>query len=72
MNEFDTVTIEQTGKRLKLHLACSFLTFVMFGIIAIYCGFNNNIIGLCFFIATTTISFVWFAITRVKIWWNHK
>lgn len=67
-------TIQQTSKRLKVHIIFSSLAF-WFGLIWLLIAINSDsptpstspipvlliIIGL-----------VWFLITKLRIWWHHK
>jgi len=65
MNESTYVTTQLTSKPLKAHSLISNL-IILVGIIMIF----NSLEGQGALLAMVGI--VWQAITRFRIWWNHK
>ena len=65
------VTTQLTGKRLKLHSALSYLAIVI-GIILILNGSAEESEAMGWGATLAMFGVVWQAITRVRIWWNHK
>ena len=66
-----TTTIQETSKRLKVHIIISSVLF--------WIGITGVIIVLTAKSGTPTISatlmsigIVWYFITRFRIWWHHK
>lgn len=61
------ITIQETGKRLKLHTLLSVILMLTSIAIAItdesFIGYG--VIGLF-------VGIVWYLITRFRIWWNHN
>ena len=73
-SNLDTITIQQTSKKLKIHTIYSILIIIigfilniksqLLGTFAIYIA----IVGQVFIL----IGLFWLIITRLRIWWNHK
>ena len=70
-----TITIQQTSKKLKLHLIISTI-MVMIGVVGAIAVMPGNlspneapspIWGL-----SLLCGFVWFIVTKIRIWWDHK
>ncbi len=67
-------TIQETGKKLKIHSLLSSLLVIVGVLWAIVVisgkeqGVGVSLIPMIMFI----IGFVWLVITRFRIWWHHK
>lgn len=67
-------TTQQTSKRLKLHLIISFV-LTSIGIFWVSVSVNSTNSGedtSAIPVFLTFIGLVWIAVTRIRIWWNHK
>lgn len=70
MNEEKVYTIQKTAKRLKLHYAISkFFVFMGIAMILFSNEDQHQLVWGCMFALS---GFVYLAITRIRIWWNHK
>lgn len=67
-------TVEETSKNLKLHTLLSLSTMVIGLIWLVYIKSNYQEIpsfaGIPFIMMV--VSVLWYLITRIRIWWNHK
>ncbi|AIM40581.1 hypothetical protein [Vibrio phage VpKK5] len=59
-----TTTIQETGKGLKLQIVLSWVGMIAGGIGATG---GSSAWGMVFMFAA-----LWWAITKFRIWWNHK
>lgn len=67
-------TVQETSKKLKLHIIISSIIFWM-GVVWLFVNINaakqggepSAIPGLLLFIGV-----VWYIVTRFRIWWHHK
>lgn len=65
-------TIEETGKSLKLQKVLSIIMMIIGGVM-IGNGMENKVFGIELTgWALLQIGLVWFIITKIRIWWNHK
>jgi uncharacterized membrane protein YvbJ len=58
-------TVQETSKRLKIHILISALLFWS-GIILVFSE-HFRFAGLPIF-----VGFIWYVITKTRIWWHHK
>lgn len=68
-------TVQETSKRLKLHtLGSVFLLIVglVWLIIAIQAESGSNNVNTTIPAFMVWIGFIWFIVTRFRIWWHHK
>ena len=61
-------TIEKTSKALKLQIAVSIL--LMIGSVFIMANAEQRSIALTGF-AMFVIGFIWWIITKMRVWWSH-
>lgn len=66
-------TIQLTSKQLKGHLIISYI-FIIVGILLIItnAGTNHDSSSIGWGALSTLIGFGWLAVTRIRIWWDHK
>lgn len=66
-------TIQLTSKKLKGQLIISYI-FIIVGILLIItnAGANHDSSSIGWGAFSTLIGFGWLAVTRIRIWWNHK
>jgi len=65
MKDLIYVTTQLTSKPLKAHSLISYL-FILIGIVMIFNGLQGEGALLAM------VGIVWQAVTRFRIWWNHK
>ncbi len=68
----DTVTIEQTSKPLKRQIIISVLTLAV-GILTVIIGASAESIPVIVAGVIVTLGgLIWLAVTKARVWWNHK
>ena len=73
MKEEKVITIQLTGKRLKAHKVLAILTIVVGLVILISSsGSVPSPSGQGWGSLIALVGFVHLAVTRARIWWNHK
>ena len=68
----NTITIQETSKKLKVHILISAFIFWI-GVGLMIGGVNildTNIV--IFSILIIAIGFIYYIVTKIRIWWNHK
>ena len=73
MKDQNTVTIQLTAKNLKAHKVVSG-TMILIGLIIVVAssGEAPNSSGLVWGCLMSLFGFGYLAVTRIRIWWNHK
>lgn len=64
--------IEQTSKKLKSHIVCSYLLWLI-GIV-IYCVADDNMKAdaMLFMLLFWLVGGTWYIVTKFRVWWNHS
>lgn len=63
-------TIQETGKKLKLHTLIS-LAIICAGVVMMIAN-NEGPEGRATPLLLIVLGFIWYFITRIRIWWHHK
>jgi uncharacterized membrane protein YvbJ len=64
-------TVQETSKKLKLHILMSVLAIVIGVVLAIGDSYSDESNPLLFILFLTG-GFLWYGVTRFRIWWHHK
>ena len=64
-------TVQNTKKSLKLQLLLSKIIAISMLILGYGWSQTNNPSGAEYMVLTAFIGFLWYLVTRVRIWWNH-
>jgi len=63
-------TIQQTSKRLKLHIVLASVVFWI-GTVWLFMAPPSSI-PMLVAVFTTIAGGVWYLVTRLRVWWHHK
>ena len=66
-----TVVTELTDKRLKLHLILAHVVFYFGPCLYLMADDNMKEEGIWFALGFMGVGFLYYAITKVRIWWNN-
>ena len=71
-------TTEETSKRLKKHIV--FASVLIWGGLAVGCSLlegeaasgTERVAGVVTMSLAPTVGFIWYIVTKMRIWWHHK
>ena len=70
--ENNLVTVQETGKSLKLNIILSSLIFWAAAVWFIGFSLSGKQNGIIFSAIAMLVGLTWYIITRFQIWWHHK